>query len=145
MMESTIGGPVSGHHYSKYCCRCLSLDIHGSFGLSDGEKCYLPSPPAPRKMPPTASASQSFDTPMMIHPATMLSRAEPTRSPWYSPILTAFIQQVEPPTNPVWLIHTRLFQTCQALTKADHYMKVSPLVRWVNRDSTFSSRLFIHL
>lgn len=58
---------------------------------------YSPSPPAPRKMPPTASASHSRDTPMMMQPATMLSRAEPTRSPWYSPMLTGFIQQVEAP------------------------------------------------
>lgn len=56
---------------------------------------YSPSPPAPRKMPPTASASHSLDTPMIMQPATMLSRAEPTRSPWYSPTLTGFIQQVE--------------------------------------------------
>lgn len=34
---------------------------------------------------------------MMMQPATMLSRAEPTRSPWYSPMLTGFIQQVEAP------------------------------------------------
>lgn len=59
------------------------------------KKSYSPSPPAPRKMPPTASASHSLDTPMMMQPATMLSRAEPTRSPWYSPTLTGFIQQVE--------------------------------------------------
>lgn len=32
---------------------------------------------------------------MIMQPATMLSRAEPTRSPWYSPTLTGFIQQVE--------------------------------------------------
>lgn len=33
----------------------------------------------------------------MMQPATMLSRAEPTRRPWYSPTLTGFIQQVETP------------------------------------------------
>lgn len=70
----------------------------------------LPRPPAPRKMPPTASASQSLETPMMMHPATMLSKAEPTRRPWYSPMLTVFIQQVEippawvPPERKVWLM-----------------------------------------
>lgn len=56
---------------------------------------YSPSPPAPRKMPPTASASHSLDTPMIMQPATMLSRAEPTRRPWYSPTLTGFIQGAE--------------------------------------------------
>lgn len=68
---------------------------------------YSPSPPAPRKMPPTASASHSLDTPMIMQPATMLSRAEPTRSPWYSPTLTAFIQYVQAPTLGL--------QTCSAL------------------------------
>lgn len=58
---------------------------------------YSPRPPAPRNMPPTASASHSLETPIMMQPATMLSRAEPTRSPWYSPTLTGFIQQVETP------------------------------------------------
>lgn len=61
---------------------------------------HSPRPPAPRKIPPTASASHSLDTPMMMQPATMLSRAEPTRSPWYSPTLTGFIQQVEAPHLP---------------------------------------------
>lgn len=46
-------------------------------------------------MPPTASASHSRDTPMIMQPATMLSRAEPTRRPWYSPTLTGFIQGAE--------------------------------------------------
>lgn len=59
---------------------------------------HSPRPPAPRKIPPTASASQSRDTPIIMQPATMLSRAEPTRSPWYPPTLTGFIQQVESPT-----------------------------------------------
>lgn len=58
---------------------------------------YSPRPPAPRKMPPTASASHSLETPIIMQPATMLSRAAPTRSPWYSPTLTGFIQQVETP------------------------------------------------
>lgn len=58
---------------------------------------YSPRPPAPRKMPPTASASHSLETPIMMQPATILSRAEPTRRPWYSPMLTGFIQQVETP------------------------------------------------
>lgn len=65
---------------------------------------HSPRPPAPRKIPPTASASHSLDTPMMMQPATMLSRAEPTRSPWYSPTLTGFIQQVEAPHLP--FMHT---------------------------------------
>lgn len=34
---------------------------------------------------------------MMMQPATILSRAEPTRSPWYSPVLTEFIQHVDAP------------------------------------------------
>lgn len=34
---------------------------------------------------------------MMMQPATMQSRAEPTRSPWYSPMLIWFIQQVDAP------------------------------------------------
>lgn len=56
---------------------------------------YSPSPPAPRKMPPTASASHSLDTPMIMQPATMLSSAEPTRRPWYSPTLIGFIHGAE--------------------------------------------------
>lgn len=51
---------------------------------------YLPNPPAPMKIPPTASASHSLDTPM-------LSRAkQTTRRPWYSPMLTLFIRQETP-------------------------------------------------
>lgn len=34
---------------------------------------------------------------MRIQPATMQSRDAPTRSPWYSPMLTVFIQHVEAP------------------------------------------------
>lgn len=59
---------------------------------------HSPRPPAPRNIPPTASASHSRDTPIIMQPATMLSRDEPTRSPWYPPTLTGFIQQVESPT-----------------------------------------------
>lgn len=67
---------------------------------------YSPRPPAPRKIPPTASASHSLDTPMMMQPATIPSRAEPTRSPWYSPMLTGFIQQAEAPHLPHSHSHT---------------------------------------
>lgn len=62
-------------------------------------------------MPPTASASHSLDTPMMMQPATMLSRAEPTRNPWYSPTLMVFIQQVEAPHLP----HTQIVLTLYSL------------------------------
>lgn len=43
---------------------------------------------------------------MMMQPATMLSRAEPTRSPWYSPMLMGFIQQVETPPHLPLNVHT---------------------------------------
>lgn len=84
---------------------------------------HSPRPPAPRKMPPTASASHSLDTPMMMHPATMLSSAEPTRSPWYSPTLTGFIRQMEAPSPPHTpclsssLTHSPTVYVCSALTR----------------------------
>lgn len=74
--------------FRKLCVK-LGQEVSAVFST------YSPRPPAPRKMPPTASASHSLETPIMMQPATMLRRAAPTRSPWYSPTLTGFIQQVE--------------------------------------------------
>lgn len=79
-------------HY-HYCI--LTSFVTHTYYCNNIQYMYSPSPPAPRKMPPTASASHSRDTPMIMQPATMLSRAEPTRRPWYSPTLTGFIQGAE--------------------------------------------------